>query len=338
MPKLFSDEQMEQVRSITLLDYLQSHESFNITIRERYNEIRLKDHDSFILTISNDLFDWKSKKIGGKGALDYLIKVRNYDFKEAVYMLLPNGSLNLDYSQKPAYTAKIDKEKKRKPFVLPPKSNNNDTAIQYLSDRGIDKDIINDCLNDCSIYQTIFHSEKLNRNFANVVFVGFDWSVSHETEKKPMFACIRSTFGNIKQDVAGSNKAYGFLLRTDETTNTSKTVSVFESPIDVLSGATLAKTKYRESYKNIHRLSLGGVSDLSLKQFLESFPKVSIINLCLDNDEAGRNACESISKMLGSLGRANGKQFKVNIIPPKLGKDYNEMLLNNKQYKTFDRR
>lgn len=122
MPKLFSDEQMEQVRSITLLDYLQSHESFNITIRERYNEIRLKDHDSFILTISNDLFDWKSKKIGGKGALDYLIKVRNYDFKEAVYMLLPNGSLNLDYSQKPAYTAKIDKEKNANPLFCPQKA------------------------------------------------------------------------------------------------------------------------------------------------------------------------------------------------------------------------
>ena len=72
---------------------------------------------------------------------------------------------------------------------------------------------------------------------------------------------------------------------------------------------------------------MGGVSDLALKKFLENFPNVHTINLCLDNDEAGRKACEDIIKMLEELGKANNKVYKVNVLPAKLGKDYNEMLM-----------
>jgi hypothetical protein len=212
----------------------------------------------------------------------------------------------------------------RKPFELPPKSNNASSVVKYLQGRGICSGIINDCIANGSIYQTMVHSEKAKRSFPNAVFVGFDWGDAKQGEKKARFACIRSTFGNYKQDIAGSSKAYNFMLPAGKE---ACAVSVFESPIDVLSGATLAKKKYGESYKNIHRLSLGGVSDLALKKFLENFPNVHTVNLCLDNDEAGRKACADITKMLGELGKVKGKAYKVNVLPPKQGKDYNEMLL-----------
>ena len=329
MPKLFTDEQVEQARGVRLEDYLRNYEPGNITVKERYDEIRLKDHDSFVLTISNDIFHWKSRgTVGGKGALDYLIKVRNYDFKDAVAMLLSNGRASL------AYASSLNKPKppktvKCKPFALPPKSESTNSTVKYLIGRGIDCGIINGCIADGSIYQTMVYSEKAQRSFPNVVFVGFDRG-SHgggnaePDANKARFACIRSTFGNFKQDVSGSSKAHNFLLPA---ANDSCAVSVFESPIDVLSGATLAKRKYGESYKNIHRLSLGGVSGLALEKFLEDYPNVHTVNLCLDNDEAGRNACEAMTKMLGALGEAKGRRYKVNVILPKQAKDYNEMLL-----------
>lgn len=325
MPKLFTDEQIEQARSVRLEDYLRSYEPGNITVRECYDEIRLKDHDSFVLTISNDIFHWKShSSIGGKGALDYLVKVRNYDFKEAVCMLLPGGSLNLSYTSA-EYKPEPEKPVERKPFELPPRSDSTNSTVKYLQGRGIDISIINECIRSGSIYQTMFYSEKAKRSFPNTVFVGYDWSINGmDGVKKARFACIRSTFGDYKQDVTGSNKAYNFLLPASKE---ACTVSVFESAIDVLSGATLAKKKYRESYKNIHRLSLGGVSDLALKNFLETFSNVHTVNLCLDNDVAGCRACKEITQMLRELGKSNDKAYKVNVLLPKLGKDYNEMLL-----------
>ena len=325
MPKLFTDEQIEQARNVRLENYLRFYESNNITVNEHYDEIRLKDHDSFVLTISNDIFHWGSQHIGGKGAIDYLIKVRDYDFKQAVSMLLPNGSIDLTYPSA-AYKPRPQKSVERKVFELPPKSDSTNSTVKYLQSRGIDSDIINECIENGSIYQTMFYSEKAKRSFPNSVFVGYDHS--ENGEKKTKFACIRSTFGSYKMDITGSNKAYNFLLPAGFSAHKSAdAVSVFESPIDVLSGATLAKKKYGERYKNIHRLSLGGISDLALKNFLQTFPDVYTVNLCLDNDEAGRKASKDISKMLSELSKTNGKVYKVNVLPPKQGKDYNEMLL-----------
>ena len=234
------------------------------------------------------------------------------------------GGVNRNYTTV-EHETKSRKPTERNSFTLPPKSESTNSTVKYLQGRGIDIDIINECIANGSIYQTMFYSEKSKRSFPNAVFVGYDWNTtSQNAEKKPMFACIRFTFGNYKQDVAGSNKAYNFLLSASPKTST---VSVFESPIDALSGATLAKRKYGKRYKDIHRLSLGGVSDLALKKFLENFPNVCTINLCLDNDEAGRKACKDIIKMLEELGEANSKVYKVNVLPPKLGKDYNEMLM-----------
>lgn len=320
MPKLFTDEQMEQARSVRLSDYLQLYEASNITVRERYDEIRLKDHGSFVLTMSNDLFDWKSQQIGGKGALDYLIKVRGCDFKEAVSMLISGGALNIPHTFSPV-KPKIPEAGTEKIFKPPPKDSDADAVRKYLTDRGIDGGIVDECIADGSIYQTTFYSEKAKRSFENVVFVGFDRSGNDEKQAK--YACIRSTVGNIKQDAVGSNKAYNFLLPAD---GKARAVSVFESPIDALSGATIIKRQYGKWYRNIHRLSLGGVSDLALRKFLDAFPDVNTVNLCLDNDEAGCKGCASIKKMLDELSKTTGKIYKVNIIPPKHGKDYNEML------------
>ena len=75
---------IEQARQMDLLSYLQRYEPSNIK-RVAGNVYCTKEHDS--LKISNGKWYWWSRGFGGVSALDYLIKVREYSFVEAVEML-----------------------------------------------------------------------------------------------------------------------------------------------------------------------------------------------------------------------------------------------------------
>lgn len=75
---------IEQARQMDLLSYLQRYEASNLK-RVSGNVYCTKDHDS--LKISNGKWYWWSRGIGGVSALDYLIKVREYGFVEAVEVL-----------------------------------------------------------------------------------------------------------------------------------------------------------------------------------------------------------------------------------------------------------
>jgi hypothetical protein len=67
-----SPEQIARAKEIGIEDYILSHEKDNVKRVGR--AYYLKDHDS--LRISNGLWKWESQGIGGKTAVDFLIKVR----------------------------------------------------------------------------------------------------------------------------------------------------------------------------------------------------------------------------------------------------------------------
>ena len=77
-------EQIEYARQTDLLTYLQNYEPDNLQ-RIGTGTYCTKEHDS--LKISNGLWHWFSRHIGGKNALDYLIKVRGFSFTQAVMVL-----------------------------------------------------------------------------------------------------------------------------------------------------------------------------------------------------------------------------------------------------------
>lgn len=77
-------EQITKAKEIDLLTYLQLYEPDNL-VRFGSNTYCTSEHDS--LKISNGKWHWFSRGIGGRTALDYLIKVRNYTFPKAVEML-----------------------------------------------------------------------------------------------------------------------------------------------------------------------------------------------------------------------------------------------------------
>lgn len=80
----FDPAVIEQVRQIDLLSYLQRYEPSNLK-RVAGNVYCTREHDS--LKISNGKWYWWSRGFGGYSALDYLMKVRELGFVEAVQTL-----------------------------------------------------------------------------------------------------------------------------------------------------------------------------------------------------------------------------------------------------------
>ena len=76
-------EMSAKAREISAFDVMQ-YESNNI--KRVGSSYRLRDHDS--LAVSDKGFFWHSRGIGGVTALDFLMKVRNYDFVSAVCHLI----------------------------------------------------------------------------------------------------------------------------------------------------------------------------------------------------------------------------------------------------------
>lgn len=296
-------EVLEKVRTLSAFDYLKNYAP-DLLVKNGRTDYYHRNHDS--LHFSNGKWYWWSQGKGGTSALDYLIIVEGYEFKDACNYLsdLMNVSepVTTYYHPKPV-----------KPFELPIKDKNNDLVIRYLCEvRKIDKDIVDDFISKGMIYQSA--------NFKNAVFVGYD-------KDKPAYAFKRSIFKNFKLDHAGSNKAFSF----NYTNPKSDVLHVFEAAIDLLSYMTLLKMDEKD-YTKFDYLSLAGASDkiaikseadipIALKAYLGRNPNIKTIVFHLDNDEVGIGATSKIISILNSKYQCIDKR-------PPIYKDVNEELIH----------
>lgn len=304
-------EVLEKVRTLSAFDYLKNYAP-DLLVKNGRTDYYHRNHDS--LHFSNGKWYWWSQGKGGTSALDYLIIVEGYEFKDACNYLsdLMNVSAPVTtfYHPKPS-----------KPFELPVKDKNNDLVIRYLCEvRKIDKDIVDDFISKGMIYQSA--------NFKNAVFVGYD-------KDKPAYAFKRSIFKNFKLDHAGSNKAFSFNYTNPE----SDVLHVFEAVIDLLSYMTLLKMNEMD-YTEFSYLSLAGASDkiatkseadipIALKTYLERNPNIKTIIFHLDNDEVGIGATSKIISILNSKYQCIDEH-------PTSYKDVNEELIHkNSLLSTF---
>ena len=83
-------EVIQEVKRMDLLTYLKSYEPYEL-VRFSGNVYTIKTHDS--LKISNGKWMWWSRGIGGRSALDYLIKVKGYAFLDAVQMIAGQAAI-----------------------------------------------------------------------------------------------------------------------------------------------------------------------------------------------------------------------------------------------------
>ncbi len=300
----FDPAVIEQARQIDLLSYLQRYEPGNLK-RVAGNVYCTREHDS--LKISNGKWYWWSRGFGGFSALDYLMKVREFSFVEAVQTL--TGDMG-DWKPPPPAVKKDEP----KVLLLPPKNKDSDKVLQYLFGRGIDYAIVQDCIADGTIYESA--------DYHNAVFIGKDESGN------PKYAACRGTMGSFKRDASGSDKRYSFRLLAREPTST---VHLFEAAIDVLSYATYLKCE-RKDYRTANLLSLSGVYQpkkelaeskipIALTTFLNAHPQIKTIYLHLDNDKAGRLCTAALKELLQ-------KDYKIVDAPPPVGKDVNDFLMS----------
>ena len=295
-------EVVQEVKRMDLLTYLKNYEPFEL-VHFSGNTYTTKTHDS--LKISNGKWMWWSRGIGGRTALDYLIKVRDYTFMEAVQTIAGQATITPPVS--------LPTEKTTEKKLLLPKQNCNQTrVVSYLKSRGIDADIIKFCLQTGIVYES--------ENYHNAVFVGRD------REENPRYAALRGIGTDFIGDANGSDKNYSFSVPAE---GNSEKVHLFESAIDLLSYATLQKMD-GQNWRAEHLLSLAGVYQpakeierskvpAALTRYLKEYPEITEVELHLDNDHAGRMAVKAIQTVLP-------RQYLTRDKPPLKGKDCNDCL------------
>ena len=305
-------EQVAAARRMTAIEFLRRYRAGDLVKSSAHGEFELKSHDSFKINGESSLWHWKSRGIGGKSALDYLLHVEGCSFVEAVRLLC---------DEQPVFTPKnhANVERKRPPFEPPEKSPTSTRVESYLRCRGISQAVIGHCLQAGILYESL--------PYHNCVFVGRD------ADGVPKYAALRGTYTYGKQfkaESTGSDKRFGFCI---EPAQESGTVAVFEAAIDAMAEMTLtgdAADKYR--------LSLGGIyapedgkpirPPAALEEFLRRHPQVNRIEFCLDNDPPGRAAA-------AALARLYGERYRVAVrLPPIEGFDYADLAQAALEYRT----
>ena len=285
-----TEEQIIAARRMTAIEFLRRYRPGELVKTDSRGEFELREHDSFKINEETSFWHWKSRDIGGKSALDYLIKVEGVKFVDAVLALCEEE------------------------FALPPAAANNRRVFAYLLKRGISRKVIEACVRAGILYESA--------DYHNAVFVGKDETGTAR------YAFLRGTYTKgkpFKAEVSGSEKQYCFCLPPKGTTNR---LAVYEAAIETLAHLTLEGTADK------WRLSLGGISapkegeparsfsfkkPLALESFLKRHPEIEEIEICTNNDFAGRWAAEHLGKTY------QGKYRMVKNLPEKEGRDYADL-------------
>ena len=370
---------IERAKNTDMIALLESEEGFSFKSTYGEREFKCIEHNSLVVNGNRRRWYWNSRQVGGNNAIDYLVKIRGMNFRDAVLHLVGDREQTAYMPIRKAVTENVSVSKPVR-FVLPEQAHfpdgrrNYSNIIAYLNKgRGIDMNIINTLIASGQIYQGVqynglhivgyndegmaFYRFNDNRNwvdyrlqtlrasptatdtyqaeavsskyvdnillkdntkiFKNNLVV----STGKNTQGEISYAAFRiaSTNYRFRGEVAGSDKASGFLIESE---GMNDCVYVFESFIDAMSHANLYNIKYgnKDAWKLHNRLALGGTADTALMELLKRKPNIRNICLCLDNDSAGRTAAKEIAGKLRSMGYVNIYERYSN------EKDYNDEL------------
>ena len=370
---------IERAKNTDMIALLESEEGFSFKSTYGEREFKCIEHNSLVVNGNRRRWYWNSRQVGVNNAIDYLVKIRGMNFREAVLHLVGDREQTAYTPIRKAVTENVSVSKPVR-FVLPEQAHfpdgrrNYSNIIAYLNKgRGIDMNIINTLIASGQIYQGVqynglhivgyndegmaFYRFNDNRNwvdyrlqtlrasptatdtyqaeavsskyvdnillkdntkiFKNNLVV----STGKNAQGEISYAAFRiaSTNYRFRGEVAGSDKASGFLIESE---GMNDCVYVFESFIDAMSHANLYNIKYgnKDAWKLHNRLALGGTADTALMELLKRKPNIRNICLCLDNDSAGHTAAKEIAGKLRSMGYVNIYERYSN------EKDYNDEL------------
>lgn len=370
---------IERAKNTDMIALLESEEGFSFKSTYGEREFKCIEHNSLVVNGNRRRWYWNSRQVGGNNAIDYLVKIRGMNFRDAVLHLVGDREQTAYTPIKKAVTENVSVSKPVR-FVLPEQAHfpdgrrNYSNIIAYLNKgRGIDMNIINALIASGQIYQGVQYNglHIVGYNDEGMAFYRFndnrDWvdyrlqtlrasptatdtyqaeavsskyvdnillkentkifknslvvSTGKNAQGEISYAAFRiaSTNYRFRGEVAGSDKASGFLIESE---GMNDCVYVFESFIDAMSHANLYNIKYgnKDAWKLHNRLALGGTADTALMELLKRKPNIRNICLCLDNDSAGRTAAKEIASKLRSMGYVNVYERYPN------EKDYNDEL------------
>lgn len=370
---------IERAKNTDMIALLESEEGFSFKSTYGEREFKCIEHNSLVVNGNRRRWYWNSRQVGGNNAIDYLVKIRGMNFRDAVLHLVGDREQTAYTPIRKAVTENVSVSKPVR-FVLPEQAHfpdgrrNYSNIIAYLNKgRGIDMNIINTLIASGQIYQGVqynglhivgyndegmaFYRFNDNRDFAHYTLqtlrasptatdtyqaeaVSSKYvdnillkdntkifknnlvvSTGKNAQGEISYAAFRiaSTNYRFRGEVAGSDKASGFLIESE---GMNDCVYVFESFIDAMSHANLYNIKYgnKDAWKLHNRLALGGTADTALMELLKRKPNIRNICLCLDNDSAGRTAAKEIAGKLRSMGYINIYERYPN------EKDYNDEL------------
>ena len=370
---------IERAKNTDMIALLESEEGFSFKSTYGEREFKCIEHNSLVVNGNRRRWYWNSRQVGGNNAIDYLVKIRGMNFRDAVLHLVGDREQTAYMPIRKAVTENVSVSKPVR-FVLPEQAHfpdgrrNYSNIIAYLNKgRGIDMNIINTLIASGQIYQGVQYNglHIVGYNDEGMAFYRFndnrDWidyrlqtlrasptatdtyqaeavsskyvdkillkdntkifknnlvvSTGKNAQGEISYAAFRiaSTNYRFRGEVAGSDKASGFLIESE---GMNDCVYVFESFIDAMSHANLYNIKYgnKDAWKLHNRLALGGTADTALMELLKRKPNIRNICLCLDNDSAGHTAAKEIAGKLRSMGYVNIYERYSN------EKDYNDEL------------
>ena len=230
-------------------------------------------NDPSITVRGNKWFD-HSKREGGY-AVSFVQRYYRLPYQEAVLLLLGRKNGKSYEQAKPAKEAP-------KPFALPEPYGTMRRMYAYLMrQRHIDREVISYFVHEKLLYEDKHH---------NCVFVGVDGS------GEAKHAHIRSTNSEGKTfriNIESSASEHCF-----HKDGTDKSLYVFEAPIDLLSHITL----YPYGWQEHSYVACCGTSIQPVLERLRQNPKLDTVYLCLDNDDAGNDACDRMTDTLEDMG------------------------------------
>ena len=144
---------------MTAIEFLRRYRPGSLVKSSARGEYQLAEHDSFKINGESSVWHWKSRDIGGKSALKYLIYVEGVPFVEAVQLLCEESPMYIPVQHEAV-------ERERPSFRLPNPALNNDRVTRYLLGRGISPPTIRYCIErknsvrECRISQLCFLGQR----------------------------------------------------------------------------------------------------------------------------------------------------------------------------------
>lgn len=304
-------EQVETAKKVNAVEFFRAYRPEEL-VEHSASNYRTKTHDSLKIDKRTGEWTWYShtdprtgKPLGGRTALSLLTDGEGMPYQDAVRLLVGIGNVRACPFSSQSLSEEPEKRQKDQRVKLPIPAQNRNAVTQYLRSRGVCDAVLQYCYRKGLIYQTAYGDE------VKCVFVGRD------DAGRPQFGCWRSCTGADRRDCFASKKEFSFRMVPD---CEADTVEVYESPIDALSGATMRYIREGERWRSIGFLSLGGVGNHALENYLSRHPQIKVICFRLDADEAGRSGTERLMKLYAEKG------YCVVDKPPHAGKDVNEAL------------